>query len=321
MISTGIRKAIVRGTAAGLIAVIMASAAVGCGQKEEPAAQTPVQEESAAEETKEEEPVDPEQVNEEAMEAIKEEEAGKEQEKAAEEAAEGQKEADKEKAEEEKAQEEKQDPAVIEKPEPSQEEQAEQEVDQAEEDEKKKDKSEDEASGKKASKGNLDMLDGAMTFDKMELAFPIELDSMSLGSWKLEYENVSDPSSKVLAPSEVVTASMTCDKYAAEDVKVTAEFGNYSDESVNLTDLPMTGIYIEKGKGKDGKEPVLPEVELPGGLTWGSTESEIRDLFGEASFSGTFDRDFDFMYENGSYYLELAGMDDGGLDYMVYSME
>ena len=25
--------------------------------------------------------------------------------------------------------------------------------------------------------------------------------------------------------------------------------------------------------------------------------------------------------ENGNYYLELAGMNDGGLDYMVYSME
>ncbi len=321
MINTKVRKALIKGTAVTLLTVIMASAAVGCGKKEEPAAQTPVEEESTGEETNEEEPVDPEKVNEEAMEAIREEETDEDQKEAAgndteiktEEKAEEQT----EKKTEEKTQEDKQEPAVIEKPEPSQEEQADQEKDK---DEEKKDKSKDD-SGKKTSKGSLDMLDGVMTFDKMELAFPIELNSMSLGNWKLEYEDVDDPSSKVLKPTEIVKAIMTCDQFSSEDVKVTAEFGNYSDEPVSLTDLPMTGIYIEKGKGKDGAEPKLPEVELPGGLTWGSTEQEIRDLFGEASFSGTFDRDFDYMYENGNYYLELGGMNDGGLDYMVYSVE
>lgn len=317
MINTKVRKALIRGTAVTLLTVIMASAAVGCGKKEEPASQAPVQEASAGGETNAEEPVDPEKVNEEAMEAIKEEEAGEDKNEAA--VTETEKKTD-EKTDE-KTQDDKQEPSVIEKPEPSGEEEAEQEEDKEDKEEKKNDKSKDDDSGKKTSKGSLEMLDGVMTFDKMELAFPIDLDAMSLGSWKLEFENVDDPSSKVLAPSEVVTVRMTCDKFAAEDVKVTAEFGNYSDESVNLTDLPMTGIYIEKGKGKDGEEPKLPEVELPGGLTWGSTEQEIRDLFGEASFSGTFDRDFDYMYENGNYYLELAGMNDGGLDYMVYSME
>lgn len=166
------------------------------------------------------------------------------------------------------------------------------------------------------------MLDGRMTFDGMELEFPIELESMKLGNWKIEYKDVNDPAGKMLAPAEIVTAVMTNDSFSADDVTVVAEFGNYSNEETALSDIPMTGIYLTKGKGKDGKEPVLPEVVLPGKLTWGSKDEEIRGLFGEASFSGSFfDKDFDHMYENGSYMIELGGMNDMGIEYIVYCVE
>ena len=79
----------------------------------------------------------------------------------------------------------------------------------------------------------------------------------------------------------------------------------------------------KKAKGPQIKvEPVLPEVVLPGKLTWGSKDEEIRGLFGEASFSGSFfDKDFDHMYENGSYMIELGGMNDTGIEYIVYCVE
>ena len=186
--------------------------------------------------------------------------------------------------------------------------------------EKKKKKSKKE-SGSDASQG-LAMLDGRMTFDGMELEFPIELESMKLGNWKIEYKDVDDPAVKMLAPAEIVTAVMTNDSFSTDDVTVIAEFGNYSNEETALSDIPMTGIYLTKGKGKDGKEPVLPEVVLPGKLTWGSKDEEIRGLFGEASFSGSFfDKDFDHMYENGSYMIELGGMNDTGIEYIVYCVE
>ena len=161
-----------------------------------------------------------------------------------------------------------------------------------------------------------------MTFDGMELSFPIELSNMTLGKWTIAYKDVDDPSSRTLYPGECVEAAMTCSDYAESDVTVTAEFGNYSDSEAALSDLPMTGIYVKKGKGTDGKEIRLPEVVLPGGLTWGSSQGEIEDLLGEASFAGGFiDSDFDLMYENGSFYLELAGSNDDGVDNIVYTME
>ena len=120
---------------------------------------------------------------------------------------------------------------------------------------------------------------------------------------------------------QVVTAKMTNPDYTDDDIIVKAEFGNYTGSEAKLTDLPMTGIYITKGKGKDGAEPRLPAVELPCGFTWGTPESEIIEQLGEASFSGSFDYDFDFMYENGKYLLELGGMSDTGLEYIVYSVE
>ena len=118
-----------------------------------------------------------------------------------------------------------------------------------------------------------------------------------------------------------MTAKMTSPDYTDDDVIVKAEFGNYTGSEVKLTDLPMTGIYITMGKGKNGEAPNLPELELPCGFTWGASESEIHEQLGEASFSGSFEYDFDFMYENGKYLLELGGMSDTGLEYIVYSVE
>lgn len=169
---------------------------------------------------------------------------------------------------------------------------------------------------------DLSILDGVMTLDGMELSFPIELSNMTLGKWTLSYKDVEDPSAKTLYPGECVEATMTCKDYTSDDVIVTAEFGNYTGAEAVLSDLPMTGLYVKKGTGVDGGERKLPAVKLPGGLTWGSNQKEIEGLLGEASFAGGFiDADFDLMYENGSFYLELAGSNENGVDYIVYSME
>ena len=224
-------------------------------------------------------------------------------------------EAAKEAAEKEAAEKEAAEQEAIKKPEPAAEEAAD---DKGKENKKKENKKEADKDNSEA----LALLDGKMTFDGMELEFPIELDGMKLGNWKIEYHGVDDPDSKMLAPAEIVTAVMTNDVFTADDVTVTAEFGNYTDGEVALKDLPMTGIYISKGKGKDGKEPVLPEVIMPAGLTWGSKAEAIRDIFGEASLSGSFfDKDFDYMYENGNYLVEFGGMSDTGLEYIVYCVE
>ena len=114
---------------------------------------------------------------------------------------------------------------------------------------------------------------------------------------------------------------MTSPDFTDDDVIVKAEFGNYTGSEAALTDLPMTGIYITKGKGKDGAEPKLPALELPCGFTWGTSADEVMAQLGEASFSGSFDYDFDYMYENGEYLFEVGGMDDTGIEYIVYSVE
>ena len=316
---------ILRGAAVTALAFALVTGTAACGKKDETAAQTSAAQESPSTENEAEEPINPEEVKEEAKEEILQEtkedpeeeakeEAKEETEESKEESKEETKEDVKEETEEKKdetAEEDKPQNTVIEKPGPSDEDLS---SEQEEEKEEEKEDEEDTAKG-------LDLLDGTMKFDGMELQFPIELEGMTLGSWQLEYVNVDDPDSKTLAPGEVVTAVMTCSAYSADDVTVTAEFGNYSDSEAALSEIPMTGIYIEKGKGKDGSEPSLPEVEMPGGLTWGSTEKEIRSLFGEASLSGTFNKDFDCMYENGSYMVEFGGMNDTGVDYIVYCIE
>lgn len=292
-----------------LLALVMAAAISACGSKkeEEPVAEQTVAEAEQA--LQENAPDAAAQAEEAAKEEAAKEEAAKE-EAAAGEAAEKEQAAEKPGTEEEQ-----QEAEVIKKPEPAADGSGE---DKEKEEKKKKSKKE---SGSDASQG-LAMLDGRMTFDGMELEFPIELESMKLGNWKIEYKDVDDPAGKMLAPAEIVTAVMTNDSFSTDDVTVIAEFGNYSNEETALSDIPMTGIYLTKGKGKDGKEPVLPEVVLPGKLTWGSKDEEIRGLFGEASFSGSFfDKDFDHMYENGSYMIELGGMNDMGIEYIVYCVE
>ena len=292
-----------------LLALVMAAAISACGSKkeEEPVAEQTVAEAEQA--LQENAPDAAAQAEEAAKEEAAKEEAAKE-EAAAGEAAEKEQAAEKPGTEEEQ-----QEAEVIKKPEPA----ADGSGEDKEKEEKKKKKKKE--SGSDASQG-LAMLDGRMTFDGTELEFPIELESMKLGNWKIEYKDVDDPAGKMLAPAEIVTAVMTNDSFSTDDVTVIAEFGNYSNEETALSDIPMTGIYLTKGKGKDGKEPVLPEVVLPGKLTWGSKDEEIRGLFGEASFSGSFfDKDFDHMYENGSYMIELGGMNDTGIEYIVYCVE
>ena len=160
-----------------------------------------------------------------------------------------------------------------------------------------------------------------MTFDGMELEFPVELSGMKLGKWTLTYELEGDPASKTLAYQETVLAKMTSPDFTDDDIIVKAEFGNYTGSEAALTDLPMTGIYITKGKGKDGAEPKLPALELPCGFTWGTSAEEVKAQLGEASFSGSFDYDFDYMYENGEYLFEVGGMNNTGIEYIVYSVE
>ena len=169
-------------------------------------------------------------------------------------------------------------------------------------------------------------LDGKITFDGMELTFPIEMKDYQLGDWKITFEEIKDPAARTVKPDEMITAVMTSEKYTDDDVIVTAEFGNYGEEPVQLSELPMTGIYLRRGPGReleDGTkaDPVLPEVVLAKDITWGSSAEQLWAAFGEPSFSGLTNEDFDGMYENGSYYMEVAGMTDIGIDYIVYSVE
>ena len=288
-----IRKRIVnagRKTAAVLLVLALSAGLFGCGGKD--ASQKASAEESTTAGSTVLEPINPEEV--------KSEDVIKEEEKPA--VAATQKEVEKE---------------VIEKPEPT-------EVDPEAEREAAERKKEENEKRKQDNSSAVDLnevLDGVMSLDGMQLEFPVELSSMKLGKWTLTYEIDGNPADKTMAPDQVVTAKMTSPDYTDDDVIVKAEFGNYTGSEAKLTDLPMTGIYITKGKGKDGAEPKLPELEIPCGFTWGTPESEIHEQLGEASFSGSFGYDFDFMYENGEYLLELGGMSDTGLEYIVYSVE
>ena len=206
------------------LALIMAAGLSACGSGKEP--------QPAAEQTVE--TAEAQAAEEAAKEAAEKEAAEKEA--AAKEAAEKEA-AAKEAAEKEAAEKEAAEQEAIKKPEPAAEEAAD---DKGKENKKKENKKEADKDNSEA----LALLDGKMTFDGMELEFPIELDGMKLGNWKIEYHGVDDPDSKMLAPAEIVTAVMSNDAFTADDVTVTAEFGNYTDGEVALKDLPMTGIYI-----------------------------------------------------------------------------
>ena len=306
----------VRKTAAVVMVLALAAGMYGCG-KSSGSAEPATQEETASQETAEAQGTENDQIN---PEQVKNEEIVKED-TAKEETA--QADAAKEEAAQADAAKEETAQADAAKEEAAQADAAKEEAAAAaNEAEKKKEEKKQEEEEKKASTENLnEVLDGKMTFDGMELEFPIDLSGMKLGKWTLAYELDGDPADKTLAVKEVVLAKMTSPDFTDDDVIVKAEFGNYTGSEASLTDLPMTGIYITKGKGKDGAEPKLPSLELPCGFTWGTPASDVQDKLGEASLSGSFDYDFDFMYENGEYLFEVGGMDDTGIEYIVYSVE
>ena len=197
-----IRKRIVnagRRTAAVLLVLALSACLFGCGDKD---ASEKKSEESAAAHSTVMEPINPEEV--------KSEDIIKEEEKPAEAAT--QKEQPKE---------------VIEKPEPT-------EVDPEAEREAAERKKEENEKRKQdnTSEVNLnEVLDGVMSFDGMELAFPIELSSLKLGKWTLTYEIDGNPADKTMAPDQVVTAKMTSPDYTDSDVIATYA-GTVAMESV-----------------------------------------------------------------------------------------
>ena len=312
-----IRKVIERTwkkTAAVILVLALAAGAYGCGKSAEPAAkeETAVEESASAQSTVKE-PINPEEVK---SEEIVKEDAAKEEtvkdDTVKEETVPQETDQVQEQASAASTQEEKKE--VIEKPEVSD---ANTEAAKEKEEKKKEEKKEEKPSTQDLN----EVLDGVMTFDGMELEFPVELSGMKLGKWTLTYELEGDPASKTLAYQETVLAKMTSPDFTDDDIIVKAEFGNYTGSEAALTDLPMTGIYITKGKGKDGAEPKLPSLQLPCGFTWGTSAEEVKAQLGEASFSGSFDYDFDYMYENGEYLFEVGGMNDTGIEYIVYSVE
>lgn len=278
-------KRIARETAAVIMITAMAAGMCACG-KTESASAVPeaAAEESAVTDSTVSEQINPELVSSAAKTVV-------------------QKETAEEPAEKETA-------TTIEKPEP-----AEPEESGQEEKEEKQEEQQEQPSQE------LTILGDGIVFDGMELSFPVEIENMQLGKWQIEYQNAEDPVNMNLVPGEIVLATMTSPDFTEDDVQVTAEFGNYTDSDVVLSDIPLTGIYIRKGKGTDGQEPKLPEFVMPGNLTFGSMESDIQGVLGEASFSSGAGDEFDCMYENGSFMVEFAGKKETGVDYMVYCVE
>ena len=199
-------------TAAALLVFLLAAGLTGCGGsgKEE---QQPVAEETAAVEaaaTEEKEPAAEAPAEQTVAEEVKAEETTPEVTEAEEVKPEEVKTEEPAQQVPEKpqaAEEPKQEPEAIQKPVPT-------------EEPKKEEKKEEE---KKTSAPGLKLLDGVMTFDGMEVEFPIELSGMKLGNWKIEYQNVDDPDSKVLAPGEIVTGVMTNSAFSEDDVTAIAE--------------------------------------------------------------------------------------------------
>ena len=188
-----IRKRIVnagRKTAAVLLVLALSAGLFGCGGKD--ASKKDSTEESAAASSTVMEPINPEEV--------KSEDIIKEEEKPAESATQKD---------------------VIEKPEPSE---VDPEAERAEA-ERKKEENEKRKQDNSSEVNLNEVLDGVMSFDGMELTFPIELSSMKLGKWTLTYEIDGNPADKTMAADQVVTAKMTSPDYTDDDVIVKAEFG------------------------------------------------------------------------------------------------
>lgn len=299
---------VVRKSATAFLVAALATGMTACGGAGEAAQQSSTQQEVVSEESASAqstvntvlEEINPEQINPEQIDPATHEPVGEESEKEAEVP--------------------EQTVEVIQKPEPSEEPVKEEETPKAEENTQEKEDKQEEESEKKeeSSEKALAILDEGITFDGMELDFPIDAGNMKLGNWKLTFRDVDDPSDTTVVPGQVILADMTNPDYMESDVKVTAEFGNYTDGDLTLSDMDMTGIYIRKGEGDMVK---VPEVTLPGGLTWGSKESEVSEALGEASFSSFPDGGFDSMYENGNYLMEVSGGNETGIDYIAFSME
>ena len=208
-----------RKTAAVILVLALTAGLCGCGGSKDATVKESAEESAAAQSTVME-PINPEEV--------KSEDVMKEEEKPAEAAT--QKEQPKE---------------VIEKPEPTE---VDPEAERAEA-ERRKEENEKRKQDNTAAVNLDEVLDGVMTFDGMQLEFPVDLNSLKLGKWTITYEIEGNPGDKTLVADQVVTAKMTNPDYTDDDVIVKAEFGNY------------TGLLREKER--TGRSPSFPRQNFP----------------------------------------------------------
>ena len=190
----------------------------------------------------------------------------------------------------------------------------------------------------------LGYIDGAFSLNGTAYQLPVSQQALTDAGWTIRFENTENVDAFKMQPGAVINAEMSLTGFE-KSVVVTAEFGNLTNEAVLLRDCPLISLYMTAKEGavipsapeaeqeteqteaaaeeqtetaaEEQTLPQLPALELPSGITWGSSEDEIIAAYGEPTFSGA-SSGFDCMYENREYYLEFLGDSVYGVSQIIY---
>lgn len=150
-----------------------------------------------------------------------------------------------------------------------------------------------------------DWEDITFALDGTVFALPAPYGAFATQGWTINWDFFGkDTEYYVLNPGATKYGYLVKDEYDG-GVMFAVNFVNNSDEVLEIRecDISMVNIQMDQGHKKDKK---IPEVEVAGGLKFGSSQDEIREAFGEPDYyyegdEGSFDS---LSYDNGSYDYE-----------------
>lgn len=194
---------------------------------------------------------------------------------------------------------------------------------------KEESKKESEAESKTESKAkttgavSADWRDFQFAFDGQVYTMPIDYKTIADAGWTFDIADYGYEDGYVLNSGDKTTSTIDLENDKYEDVDVSIGMTNTGDKACDITEGQMWAFGCDI-TFTDDDEP-RPEIELPGGLTWGSTVEDVIAAYGEPEDEPYYSESlgyYSYEYETEDYNkLSLIVYKDKGLtefDFRIY---
>ncbi len=150
---------------------------------------------------------------------------------------------------------------------------------EAESKEESKAESKTESKAKTTGAVSADWRDFQFSFDGQLYTMPVDYKTVADAGWTFDITDYGYEDGYILNSGDRTTSTIDLENDKYEDVDVSIGMTNTGDKACDITEGQLWAFDCDISF-TDDDEP-KPEIELPGGLTWGSTIEDVIAAYGE----------------------------------------